>query len=340
MQKITLKHIAKKFGISVSTVSKSLNDSYEISEATKKKVRDYADKMGYTPNSIAVSLLKQKTNTIGIIVPNINSHFYAGFITEIEKYLAKLNYKLLICLSDNSPEKEKQQIEMLSNGSIDGMIVAVTFKTSQQKIFGAINHIIKQELPIVLIDRSRNTLKCDKIILNAYQEIAEATDYLIQTNCKNIALVSDYSALHSKALCVKSFNKALAKGHIKPIENAVFDINDERFEQNITAHCLNTKLDGIVCLSEGAIIKTVLILNELNLKIPNKVSVIGITNSSIPAHFNPPITTIGHLGAKIAETVCSVLLNRIAPSENNSEFAILSPKCTIVQRKSTKRLYN
>jgi LacI family transcriptional regulator len=245
----------------------------------------------------------------------------------------------LICLSDNNPDKEKQQIEMLTNGSIDGIIVAVTFKTSQQKIFGAIKNIIRQELPIVLIDRNSNNLKCDKIILNTYQEISEAADYLIKTNCKNIALVSDYSALHSKNLCVEAFKKALTDSGIDYSINAVFDINDKAFAENITARCLSTKLDGVVCLSEGSIIKTVLVLNELKLKIPNKVSVIGITNSSIPEHFKPPITTIGHLGCKIADTAASVLLKRIEQSTVDFKFNILSPKCTIVQRKSTKKLY-
>ena len=134
-QRITLKHIAKVFDVSIATVSKSLNDSHEISTETKQKIRAYAKEHNYKPNSIALSLLNKKTKTIGVIVPNILNSFFAKVFVGIEKTASENGYNIISCITNESYEKEVNIMELLKNGTLDGFIISLSEETQLKQDF-------------------------------------------------------------------------------------------------------------------------------------------------------------------------------------------------------------
>ena len=133
--RITLKKIAREFGVSISTVSKALKDSHEISEETRGKIKAFADYYHYKPNNLALQLRNQKTSVIGVIVPEIVHHFFSTVINGIEKYATEKGYNVMVCLSNESYEKEVSNMSVLTNGSVDGLIVSIARETQQNQNF-------------------------------------------------------------------------------------------------------------------------------------------------------------------------------------------------------------
>ena len=155
-RKVTLKQIAKELDVSISTVSKSLRDSSEISEDTRQKVQAFAKLYNYKPNNIALSLKNRKTKTIGIIIPEIVHHFFATVISGIEQVANEFGYSVVVCLSNESFDKEVINMEMLANGSIDGFIMSLSKETQYRKDFHHITEVINQGMPVVMFDRVTN----------------------------------------------------------------------------------------------------------------------------------------------------------------------------------------
>ena len=151
--KATLKQIAKELNVSVSTVSKALNDSPEISSSTKIRIKEYAKLKNYKPNVIGLNLKNRKTKTIGVIIPNILNSFFAKVFSGIEKVADEKGYNVIMCISNESLEKETHTLEMLSNGTIDGFIVSVSEEAQKNHEYNHFSSIINDGTPIVMFDR-------------------------------------------------------------------------------------------------------------------------------------------------------------------------------------------
>ena len=188
--KATLKQIAKELNVSVSTVSKALNDSPEISEITKIRIKEYAKLKNYKPNVIGLNLKNRKTKTIGVIIPNILNSFFAKVFSGIEKVADKKGYNVITCISNESIEKEINTLEMLSNGTIDGFILSVSEEAQKSHEFNHFKEIINEGTPIVMFDRIADEVECDKVVVDDFDSALNATQHLINIGCKNIALFS------------------------------------------------------------------------------------------------------------------------------------------------------
>ncbi|MBP6128284.1 LacI family DNA-binding transcriptional regulator, partial [Flavobacterium sp.] len=189
-RKVTLKQIAKELDISISTVSKSLRDSHEISEETRLKVKAFAKLYNYKPNNIALSLKNKKTKTIGIIIPEIVHHFFATVISGIEHVANEFGYNVIVTLSDESFDKEVINLEMLASGSTDGFIMSLSKETQLKKDFHHLEEVINQGMPVVLFDRVTNDVFCDKVIIDDQLAAYNATEFFITNKYKNIALIT------------------------------------------------------------------------------------------------------------------------------------------------------
>ena len=184
-RKITLKQIAKELDVSISTVSKSLRNSLEIGEETRLKVQAFAKFYNYKPNNIALSLKNRKTKAIGIIIPEIVHHFFSTVINGIEQVANEHGYSVIICLSDDSFDKEVLNMEMLANGSIDGFIMSLSKETQFRGDFHHISEVINQGMPVVMFDRVTNDILCDKVIIDDKHAAYEAVQSLINKGQKN-----------------------------------------------------------------------------------------------------------------------------------------------------------
>ena len=190
-KKITLKDIARELDVSISTVSKALKNSEEIGQETKDKVQAFAKLYKYRPNNIAISLKNKRTKNIGVIIPDIVHHFFTTVFRGIEKLANDKGYNVIVCVSDDSFDKEVINMEMLANGSIDGFILSLSQETLQKGDFNHLKQIKDQGIPLVCFDRTTSEVECDKVIINDIQIAEQVTEKLISNGRKKIAFISN-----------------------------------------------------------------------------------------------------------------------------------------------------
>jgi LacI family transcriptional regulator len=225
--KATLKQIAKELNVSVSTVSKALNDSPEISDLTKVKIKEYAKLKNYKPNVIGLNLKNRKTKTIGVIIPNILNSFYAKVFSGIEKVADKQGYNVITCISNESIVKEVNTLEMLSNGTIDGFILSVSEEAQKLEDYSHFSTIINEGTPIVMFDRIADGIDCDKVIVDDFDSGLNVTQRLIKLGCKNIALISSIENLSVGKLRTEGYLRvAVTKGYKVPEDISIVGFAD------------------------------------------------------------------------------------------------------------------
>ena len=333
-KKITLKDLAKILGVSISTVSKALNNSYEISNATKSKIQKVAKQYNYTPNKLASSLKSGKTKTIGVIIPSIRNKFFARVLYGIDKVATKKGYNIITCISNESFQKEVTNIEVLANGSIDGFIVAIAEETQIKKDFDHFNKAIQHGKPIVMFDRVTDTIDCDKVVIDDFDATYNATKHLINSNCKNIAIVSTIDHLSVGKLRLEGYKKAIQESFEK-IDNQLIVITDaSTLNKRIKNLLKSKKVDGIFAVDENTALAALKITKSKGYHIPNDISIIGYVNKKIASNVTPTLTTINQHGIKIGETSAQILIDKL--ENNRTDFKNKVIKSTLMERNSTK----
>lgn len=337
--KATLKQIAKELGVSVSTVSKALNGSPEISEPTKKRVQEYAKLKNYKPNVIGLNLKNRRTKTIGVIIPNILNHFFAKVFSGIEKIADEKGYKLITCISNESSEKEINALEMLSNGTIDGFILSIAEESQKLQKFDHFTSIINEGTPIVMFDRIADEVNCDKVIVDDFESAVNATEHLIKTGCKKIALLSCIDNLSVGKLRAKGFYHAMDKHKVKVEENLVIlTENSEDFNDTIGGFFIKNKPDGVFALDEHTSV-TAMKLGILNgYKIPQDLSLIGFADGVWSRRMTPSLSTVSQHGPEIGEVAAQLLIEKLESKEETFTYSTTTIKTELRQRDSTKKL--
>ncbi len=189
-KKITLKQIAKELDVSVSTVSKALKNSKEISQDTRQKVQAFAKLYNYRPNNIAISLKNRKSKNIGIVIPEIVHHFFTMVISGVENVANANGYNVIVTLSNESFDREVVNMEMLASGSIDGFIMSLSKETQERGDYHHLREVVNQGMPLVMFDRIAEEIYCDKVVIDDAQAAYNAVNHLISTGCKKIAIIT------------------------------------------------------------------------------------------------------------------------------------------------------
>lgn len=336
--KATLKQIAKELGVSVSTVSKALNDSPEISEPTKNRVQEYAKLKNYKPNVIGLSLKNRRTKTIGVIIPNILNSFFAKVFSGIEKVADEKGYKVITCISNESLEKEINALEMLSNGTIDGFILSVAEESQKLQEYNHFKNIINEGTPIVMFDRIAEEVNCDKVIVDDFESAVNATEHLIKSGCKKIALLSAIDNLSVGKLRAKGFYKAIENKGLKVDENLVIlTNNNEEFNQKIAGFFIKNKPDGVFALDEHASVTAMKLGIQNGYKIPKDLSIIGFADGVWSRRFTPSLSTVSQHGPEIGEVAANLLIDKLEKKSENNKFETHVVKTELRHRDSTVR---
>ena len=338
-RKVTLKQIAKELDVSISTVSKSLRDSSEISEDTRKKVQAFAKLYNYKPNNIALSLKNRKSKTICIIIPEIIHHFFATVISGVEHVANKKGYNVIVCLSDESFDKEVINMEMLANGSIDGFIMSLSKETQQKRDFHHITEVINQGMPVVMFDRITNDILCDKVIIDDNLAAFNATQFLIDKGIKKIALLTTIDYVSVGKLRTEGYIKALQNNDISVDENLILKIEDtDNFESSIEALILNNDIDAIFAVNEIFAVTAIKTATRLGKKVPEDISIIGFTDGIISKYSSPSITTVGQNGVKMGEKAAIMLIEKleIAEEDYEEQYKTEVIETELIERESTR----
>lgn len=338
-RKVTLKQIAKELDVSISTVSKSLRNSPEISEDTRQKVQAFAKLYNYRPNNIALSLKNKKTKTIGIIIPEIVHHFFATVISGIEQVANEHGYNVIVCLSDESFDKEVINMEMLATGSTDGFIMSLSKETQQKKDFHHIQEVINQGMPVVMFDRITNDVLCDKVIIDDQLAAYEAVDFLINKGFKKIALVTTVDYVSVGKLRTDGYVNALHDRDIAVDESMIVKIEDiEGCASKIEALLKNNRPDAIFAVNELFAVTSIKLATKMGIKVPEELSVIGFTDGIISQYSTPSITTVSQNGIKMGGKAAKMLIERLEMDEEDEQYRTEVIETHLVERESTPTL--
>lgn len=334
--KITLKDIARELEVSISTVSKALKNSEEISRDTKEKIQAFAKLYNYKPNNIAISLKNKRTKNIGVVIPAIVHHFFTTVIRGIEKYANAKGYNVIVCLSEESFDKEVINMEMLANGSIDGFIMSLSSETQQKGDYNHLKEVTEQGIPVVLFDRITNEVDCDKVVIDDQLGAYLATKKLIEQGRKKIALITTDDYLSVSKARTEGYRKALSESALDVDESRILKLSSMEMDEKSIRDFFDThEVDAVLCVNEIFTVFSMKLVQEKGLNIPKDISFIGFTDGLLSKYANPSLTVIAQHGEKMGEISAQMLIDKVE-SENEEETfhtKILEP--TLVVRDST-----
>jgi len=319
-KKVTLKQIAKELDVSISTVSKSLRNSLEIGEETRLKVQAFAKFYHYKPNNIALSLKNRKTKTIGIIIPEIVHHFFSTVINGVEHVANENGYSVIICLSDDSFDKEVLNMEMLANGSIDGFIMSLSKETQFKGDFHHITEVISQGMPVVMFDRVTNDILCDKVIINDELAAYEAVQSLIDKGRKKIALVTTVDYVSVGKFRTDGYTKALRDNGLPFDEKLIIKIENVDNCEIIIGQLIEDKaIDAVFAVNELFAVTIIKMAHKIGIKVPEDLAVIAFTDGIISKYSTPTITTVSQNGLEMGSVAAKILIERLEAEEEESD---------------------
>jgi LacI family transcriptional regulator len=337
MKKLTIKDIAKEFNVSISTVSKAMNDSYEISNSTKEKIQKYAKEHNYKPNFNALSLKNRSTRTIGVIIPTMLNYFFAQVFKGIEKTALEKGYKVITCISNQSYDKEIEIIEMLSNGSIDGFLLSLAKETELNNNFNHFKDSINNGTPIVMFDRVAQSIECDKVITDDLEGASNTVEFLYKKGHKKIAFVSTISDLHIGKQRLLGYKKGLEKMGLPFNEDLVLNIVERDYKKykNIVRPFIKTNdVDAVITTGESVAVSVMKAVKKNGKKIPKDVAVIAFSNGILARHSSPKMTTISQHGETMGQTAAEILIDKL---ENKTKEVVTKViKTDLVIRDSTR----
>lgn len=307
--RVTLKELAKLLNVSISTVSKALRDSPEISPETRKKVKELAEINSYIPNALAQNLKNRTTRTIGVIIPSILPHFFAKALHGIETKATELGYGIIICISNESREKEAESVKRLMNGRVDGLIVSLSRETQASTQISHLEEVLKYKVPLVLFDRVSDAIDCDKVSINDGLQAEQATIKLFQSGCKKIVYCTGISNTSVDNQRKSGYLAAVENLQIKPefIEFENPDVPDGKIRQLLQ----NNKIDAVLASDELAAILAMKSVLKAGYKVPQDVSIIGFTNGSMSEHFVPSLTTVDQHAEEQGSLALETMVDRI-----------------------------
>ena len=324
---ITIKELSKILEVSISTVSKALNDSYEISDSTKERIKSAAKTYNYKPNKLAVNLKSGKTNTIGVVLPSIKNFFMSRVLRGIDSVIAKSNYNIIISITNESFDKEVQSVQTLSNGLVDAIIIAVSEETQIKKDFSHLSNLVG-DIPLLMVDRIVNSINCDKVLVDDYNAIFNAVSDLIFDGKKSIALVSSINNLN--------VGKLRTKGYLAAIQNKqepiVIEGQEGYIESELSKLIESNKIDAIMALDQESSLAAFRIGKVKKVLNNKKVSIIGYASRVISEHLTPKLTTIDQHGKKVGSTSARLLLKRLDEFDGDPESIVIN---STVQKRFT-----
>jgi len=335
-QKITLKHIAKELEVSISTVSKALKNSEEISRDTKEKIQAFAKLYNYKPNNIAISLKNKRTKNIGVVIPDIVHHFFTTVVRGIEKYANTKGYNVIVCLSDESFDKEVINMEMLANGSIDGFIMSLSSDTQLRNDYNHLKEVTEQGIPLVLFDRVTNAVNCDKIIIDDKMGAYIATKKLIEEGRKKIALVTTEDYLSVSKARTDGYLKALNDNNVKVDNEIILRLPSMGMQEELFKDFFEkADIDAVLCVNEIFAIYGMRCVKDNGLKIPEDISFIGFTDGLLSKYANPSLTAIAQHGEKMGELAAEMLIEKVESEDESETYQTKILEPTLIERDST-----
>ncbi|SKB95583.1 LacI family DNA-binding transcriptional regulator [Dyadobacter psychrophilus] len=338
METITIKDIAKALGLSTSTVSRALRNSYEINPETKKLVMEYAERMNYRPNPIALSLRDSKSKSIGVIIPEIANHFFSQLINGIESIAYNLGYHVVIFQSHESYEREVANTNYLVSRKVDGLLISLSSLTTNLFHF---QDLMERGLPIVFLDRVPNAIETHKVVVDNFAGSYEATEHLIKSGRKRIAHLTSpiYLSITTERLAgykqaLEDYGLPFDESYVKYCYHGgkVATENEAAVQEMLE---MPEPPDAIFTASDRLTTGCMSVLQKKNIKIPQQIAIVGFTNISVAELLNPPLTAVVQPAMEMGQQAVELLIRLIEHPQKTDVFETRSLKTSLIIRESS-----
>ena len=306
----TIYDIAERLRLSPSTISRGLKGHYTVSLKTQQKIRDTAEAMGYRTNTFAANLRRQRTNTIGIIIPRFNSYFMSEVIAGAEKVTNEAGYNLIISQSLERMDKEVSNVKTMFANRVDGLLVSLAENTNHTDHF---NLFLNKGIPVLFFDRVSAGEKLPSIVIDNERAGHLITEHLIKQGAKNIIHITGNQLRNVYADSLKAYQRALAE-HGIPYQPQNILVNDLSEQAAIpTANqIIDLKADPVFAANDNCAVSCMNELKRLGVKIPHDIAFAGFNNDMISRNVDPPLTTINYPGFEMGEAAAQNLLKHLA----------------------------
>lgn len=331
---VTIKDIAKAADVSVTTVSRVLNDKPDVSPNTRENVLEKINELGYKPNSIARGLALQKTNTLGLIIPDISNPFFPDIARGVEDMANQKGYSVIFCNTDNEQKKEKEAIELMKEKQVDGILLSLS--TTNEK---ELKNLRQVEYPIVQIDRKIPNINYPSITIDNVKSAYTATKFLIENGHKKIAHITGDLETITGYQRLKGFKKAISEKNIK-LNNAYIKDGDyskrSGYDNMLALLKSNNPPSAVFIANDLMAVGAYQAVFEMNLSIPEDISIIGHDNIDVTKLVNPTLTTMAQPKYKLGKKAVQLLIAEIESNELSNEEIILNTN--LINRNSIRRL--
>lgn len=336
MKNITIKDIAKELNISIATVSRAISGDKNVRQETKKLVLEAVDKYGYKRNPVAINLKSGRTNTIGVIVPEMKTPFFSSIIEGIQNVMYPRGVKVIIAQSDENTEREKENLLLMESFMVDGIIIGICHKDKNKNEF---KRLIKKGLPLVFYDRIPNDIDVSKVIIDDYAKSFFLVEYLIRKGFKKIAHIVAPEYMQSSNIRFKGYRDALAKFKMPYDEQLVVKSLGMSFEDGVIATeqliRKEIRVEAIFACTDTIAIGAMNYLQDNNIRVPDDIAVAGFSGTVLSKVVRPALTTVEQPLLKMGEMCADVLLEKINDSSIENRTVILD--ATIEYRASTEK---
>lgn len=332
---VTIKDIARELNIAPSTVSRALKDHKNISNATKKKVKELAEKWNYQPNIMATGLKNNRSNVIGVVIPEIIHYFFSTVLSGIEDTAHNAGYRVIFTQSSENYEREVQNMQTLLANRVDGVLISISKFTND---FAHIKAVKDTGIPIVLFDRITKEIDSDYVVVNDFFAAKNAVTHLIKTGCEHIAFFGALSNLLITQNRRNGYKDALREAKLPVNKELIFEADSYEDAYSTVFRILSQKkpLDAVFAVNDSTAIGALTALKEFGKKVPEEVSIIGFTDSMISRVCDPPLTTIAQDGYKIGQEATKALIERIKIGDQNAEYNTTVLKTDLLLRGTTR----
>ncbi|MBX2971190.1 MAG: LacI family DNA-binding transcriptional regulator [Cyclobacteriaceae bacterium] len=336
-KEVTIYDIAEALNVSPATVSRGLKDHPGLRKDTKRKILDTAKKMGYQYNTFASNLRRKKTNTIGVIVPRLNSYFMSTVIAGMEKLVNENGYNLIISQSQESFKKEIAGVNTMYNSRIDGLMVSLAFDTKDADHFES---LLKKNIPIIFFDRILEHPGCTSIVIDNRQAGYDATKHLLDQECKRIVHLSGSLNRNVYADRLAGYKQALQEKGIAynpelVISNNLSDMGGEEAARQILE--MNERPDGVFAANDTSAVACMRELKLAGIRIPEDIAFVGFNNDPVSKVIEPNLTTVNYPGQEMGEVAAATLLNKLNKSNTANLNTIVLRHELIIRQSSLKK---
>jgi len=333
----TIYDIARKLNISVATVSRALKDDPVVSKKTKKKISDLALELGYRTNNFARNLRNQKTNTIGVIIPRLNSYFMSTVIAGIEHVVNAEGYTLIISQSSESAAKESANALTLFNNRVDGLLVSLAYDTTELSHF---DMFFRKEIPVIFFDRVMQHENSTSILIDNRKAAYDATKHLIEQGCKRPLHITASSNLQVYTDRILGFKQALMEANLPLPKNPIITGNLSQ-EAGVEAAEKILKMDpmpdGIFVANDNCAVSCLLTLKKAGVRIPEDIAVVGFNDDPVSTVVEPNLSTIHYPGYEMGEATARNLINHLNGKSSLHTTDTIMLRSELIVRDSSRK---